>query len=107
MPCRTKSDSVRLQQVAIICIITFLATFSVVCGLRKGLLPFSLLTFTLGNLLLFMLVASPIPLPFPSLSARSGRCHFLFPNTIRADRQGHNTRSTWTTPGTCLTDMSR
>jgi len=43
-------------KVAIICIITFLATFSVVCGLRKGLLPFSLLTFTLGNLLLFMLV---------------------------------------------------
>jgi len=43
-------------KVGIICIITGLATFSVVSGLRKGLLPFSLLTFGLGNLLLFMMV---------------------------------------------------
>ena len=45
-----------VRQVGIICIITGLATFSVVSGLRKGLLPFSLLTFGLGNLLLFMMV---------------------------------------------------
>lgn len=50
------SDASGVRQVGIICIITGLATFSVVSGLRKGLLPFSLLTFGLGNLLLFMMV---------------------------------------------------
>ena len=107
MPWRTKSDPVRLQQVAIICIITFLATFSVVCGLRKGLLPFSLLTFTLGNLLLFMLVL-PISRCL-SLPSRLGLAAALSCSRIPSVLTGRCTtlRCTWTTPGTCSTDMSR
>jgi choline/glycine/proline betaine transport protein len=43
-------------QVCIILIITFLATFSVVTGLRAGLKTMSQITFTLGNILLFSLL---------------------------------------------------
>ena len=43
-------------QVCIILIITFLATFSVVTGLRTGLKTMSQITFTLGNILLFSLL---------------------------------------------------
>ena len=50
------SDEAKAWKVGIICVITAIATISVVTGLDKGLKTISQVTFGLGNLLLFSLV---------------------------------------------------